>query len=923
MRFQTRPAFHLPAPALHTRQVERAAELVDVVAPRDWTAARIEAWLSWADGLPTDYPPGDLPAGLSPDERFDPLLGAGPDRYARRLAAWGWALGLFDADDDAEAFGRDLLALIGRGAVSPGPATAFGARVHPLADDPAKAAPIAFPWIGSAQFASAATTGPRNFAAERLAAVADAILRCEGEAAACADPLKNRSLARAALAARAGGACDADIADAIALARAGARGDLDLARTGKLIAVADRAGVVGEEAAAARAARVGWRGGELTLVFSAGDAAALARARLAPSAAVSVLDFDDEADLEAAIRLVAVALDIEVSAGFCAAPRDAYARRDHRPIVIALAGVGEHLVARGLGYGGDDGRRRAAELHALAAATALAASADLAAAAGAYPLFPGERDEGLADLVRRLDAARDLGDGATAVRARALLVQALQGAEATGLRNAQVSGAVGDLEMALRLGGLSLGHAPWRGPVCAAESADGEVFAVLPPAAVQGLGRLGVDADAARRHVLGARTLEDAPAIDRAALAARGFTDHEIAAVEDALAAGAATLGAAFAPAVVGVGFLRDVLGAAEEALADPAFDTLALAGFTEGDVAAAQAFVLGAGSLAGAPCLTPALRGVFLGEAETSVEARLAMLCAVQPFICAPAPAELALAFTASPEEASRQQAAAAEAGVRALRLRRAAAPLGFVLDLPMAEAADPRPAAPIRDRIVERIVEVGRSRRKLPDRRKGYIQKAAVGGHKVYLHTGEYDDGELGEIFIDMHKEGAAFRSLMNNFAIAISIGLQYGVPLDEFVDAFVFTRFEPAGPVTGNEAIRSATSILDYAFRELGVSYLGRADLANIDPAEFNADGLGGGQAPEPAEPQPASRFISKGFSRGAAPDNLVFLPVPVRPDGAPRAADVCPACGDLALVRKGQSRICQTCGARAAKSGEGES
>src|SRR6201999_3915728 len=162
--------------------------------------------------------------------------------------------------------------------------------------------------------------------------------------------------------------------------------------------------------------------------------------------------------------------------------------------------------------------------------------------------------------------------------------------------------------------------------------------------------------------------------------------------------------------------------------------------------------------------------------------------------------------------------------------------------LTLPAAPEPAPRPAreappqAPTAEpKLIERVIEVerARSRRKLPERRKGYIQKAAVGGHKVYLHTGEYDDGELGEIFIDMHKEGAAFRSLMNNFAIAISIGLQYGVPLDEFVDAFVYTRFEPAGAVTGNDSIRSATSILDYVFRELAVSYLGRHDLAHVVP------------------------------------------------------------------------------------------
>jgi ribonucleoside-diphosphate reductase alpha chain len=278
---------------------------------------------------------------------------------------------------------------------------------------------------------------------------------------------------------------------------------------------------------------------------------------------------------------------------------------------------------------------------------------------------------------------------------------------------------------------------------------------------------------------------------------------------------------------------------------------------------------------------------------------------------------------------------------------LNRLPPPAGFALSLPEAEVETPKPARAaeiataevkpvIKERIVERVVERivergGRARRKLPDRRKGYIQKAAVGGHKVYLHTGEYEDGEVGEIFIDMHKEGAAFRSLMNNFAIAISIGLQYGVPLDEFVDAYVFTKFEPAGPVTGNDSIRSATSILDYIFRELGVSYLNRDDLANADPGEFNADGLGRGEGVEDgeleAEPLPASKFISKGFSRGAAPDNLVFLPFGGRRDAEPRptgaSGDVCPACGDLALSRKGALLVCDSCGTQASGAPRGES
>jgi ribonucleoside-diphosphate reductase alpha chain len=160
------------------------------------------------------------------------------------------------------------------------------------------------------------------------------------------------------------------------------------------------------------------------------------------------------------------------------------------------------------------------------------------------------------------------------------------------------------------------------------------------------------------------------------------------------------------------------------------------------------------------------------------------------------------------------------------------------------------------------------------MPDRRKGYTQKAVVGGHKVYLRTGEYDDGRLGEIFIDMHKEGAALRSLLNNFAIAVSLGLQYGVPLDEYVDAFTFTRFEPSGPVQGNDSIKYATSILDYVFRELAVSYLERFDLAHVDPTEGSFDALGKGV--EEGKPGPgAAKYVSKGLTRSRT-DKLSVLP-----------------------------------------------
>ena len=192
---------------------------------------------------------------------------------------------------------------------------------------------------------------------------------------------------------------------------------------------------------------------------------------------------------------------------------------------------------------------------------------------------------------------------------------------------------------------------------------------------------------------------------------------------------------------------------------------------------------------------------------------------------------------------------------------------------------------AAALSEKIVERIVERVervREREKLPSRRKGYTQKAVVGGHKVYLRTGEYDDGRLGEIFVDMHKEGATLRSLLNNFAIAISLGLQYGVPLDEYVDAFTFTRFEPAGMVTGNDTIKMATSILDYVFRELAISYMGRYDLAHVDPSDMDGGALGKGENEGKQAP-----VISRGLVRGKAPTLSAVSSTDARGTESPRA------------------------------------
>jgi ribonucleoside-diphosphate reductase alpha chain len=285
---------------------------------------------------------------------------------------------------------------------------------------------------------------------------------------------------------------------------------------------------------------------------------------------------------------------------------------------------------------------------------------------------------------------------------------------------------------------------------------------------------------------------------------------------------------------------------------------------------------------------------------------------------------------------------------------------PLNSVSDAPELEvlnsALEPEPKpepVKIAEKIVHRYIA---RRRRLPDRRAGYTQKSRIGNHKIYLRSGEYEDGTLGEIFVDMHKEGAAFRSMTNCFAIAVSLGLQHGVPLEEFVDAFVFTRFEPNGIVTGNPHIKMTTSIIDYIFRELAVTYLGRYDLAHISPEALRGDALHEDDEPDfeseevieekMIDPAPSSRrpvaprsdhlklgngnggpSKTNGMSKGdgvskgdgsrvvtatgtVVPTSILDRVKQARQKGY--EGDPCPACGSLTLVRSGACMKCDTCG-----------
>ena len=416
------------------------------------------------------------------------------------------------------------------------------------------------------------------------------------------------------------------------------------------------------------------------------------------------------------------------------------------------------------------------------------------------------------------------------------------------------------------------------------------------PEALASLGYTDAEADAIVAYAVGYGSLESFTGrLTHDALKAKGFGDEQIAIIEGALES-AFDIRFVFNKWTLGEAFCRDVLKLDAATMDAADFDLLKAIGFSRADIEAANLYVCGAMSLEGAPYLKEAHLPVFdcanpcgrIGKRALSVESHIRMMAAVQPFISGAISKTINMPNGAAVKECGDAYMLSWKLGLKANALYRDGSKLSQPLSSQIFAAFDeeedetaeaPRAAAApaqqpahttmVTERIVEKVIEKMRKseRERLPHRRKSYTQKAIVGGHKVYLHTGEYEDGRLGEIFIDMHKEGAAFRSLMNNFAIAISVGLQYGVPLEEFVEAFTFTRFEPAGLVIGNDSIKNATSVLDYIFRELGVSYLGRSDLAHVMPSadedigDGAQDGPGGG-----ATELAISTMASSGYVRG---------------------------------------------------------
>ena len=674
------------------------------------------------------------------------------------------------------------------------------------------------------------------------------------------------------------------------------------------------------------------------------------------------------------VRLWTVAL--EISESMAQFPSRHIARRScrYRPLGLGFANIGGLLMASGIAYDSAGGRAAAGAIAALMTGAAYAASAEMAGALGPFAGYPDnaasmlrvirnhrraahgctEGYEGLNTKPQPLDAEACPFDGLAAA-ARTAWDDALAAGEEHGYRNAQATVIAPTGTIGLVMDCDTTGIEPDFALVKFKKLAGGGYFKIinsLVPEALAALGYDGARIEAIERHAVGRGTLKGAPAIGHEALAAKGFTPQMIAAVEAALP-GAFDIRFAFNRWTLGAEACREALGLDGEP--PESGGLLGALGFSKADIEAANLYCGGAMTVEGAPGLREEHLAVFdcanrcgrNGVRHLSTESHIRMLGAVQPFISGAISKTVNMANGATVQDCIDAYRLSWSLGLKANALYRdgsklsqplAAAAFGGGLAEEIAEAPAAVRAPILAERIVERrLIE----RKRLPDRRKGYTQKAAVGNHKVYLRTGEYDDGKLGEIFIDMHKEGAAFRSLMNNFAIAISIGLQYGVPLEEYVEAFTFTRFEPSGMVEGNDAIKMSTSILDYIFRELAISYLGRGDLSHVMPDDLRPDSLGGGDKEAALAERAMGQPIPTAASRGFVRDNLYvvsggraeaareavgasFIEAPMTAaagaqDAAIRHArmlgyegDACGSCGNFTMVRNGTCMKCVTCG-----------
>lgn len=648
---------------------------------------------------------------------------------------------------------------------------------------------------------------------------------------------------------------------------------------------------------------------------------------------------------------------------------------DYRTLGLGYANMGSLLMVQGHPYDSPEGRNQCAALSALMHAASYAMSAEIAAEVGPFPRYAPNR-EAMLRVVRNHRRAAYNAPGAeyegltiTPVglderycphplvhAARVESDRMVELGDKHGFRNAQVTCIAPTGTIGLVMDCDTTGVEPDFALVKFKKLAGGGYFKIINASIPPALTRLGYAPQQVEdivRYCRGAGTFEGCPHINAASLRSRGFPEEILQRLESQLP-GVFELSFAFNRWTIGDDVLTGPLGFKKEQVEAPGFDVLTALGFTPEQISQANGYVCGAMTVEGAPHLKEEHLPVFdcankcgkIGKRFLSAEAHIRMMAAAQPFVSGAISKTINMPHSATIENVKQAYLLSWKLMLKANALYRDGSklsqPLNSVADAPdlaSEEAEEQAPAVKMAEKIVYRYLA---ERRRLPDRRAGYTQKARIGNHKIYLRTGEYEDGTLGEIFVDMHKEGAAFRSMCNCFAIAVSLGLQHGVPLEEFIDAFVFTRFEPNGIVQGNPHIKMATSIIDYIFRELAITYLGRHELAQVEAEDLRGDALhrepGDAEAlaedaaedPEPAavalrkfapprtehmQPLPAN---GNGHGHKNGGGKVAVMPV-TREEKARQArlkgyeGDPCTECGQLTLIRSGACCKCDTCGA----------
>ncbi len=665
-------------------------------------------------------------------------------------------------------------------------------------------------------------------------------------------------------------------------------------------------------------------------------------------------------------------LTLEISVAMAQFPNKAIAQKsyEYRTLGLGYANLGTLLMVQGIAYDSKEALAITGAITALMTGTSYALSAEMAAELGPFSRYEANKKhmlrvirnhrraayncdsyeyEGLTTFPQSIDAAycpEYLRTAAVESWDRALELGVRH-----GYRNAQTTCIAPTGTIGLLMDCDTTGIEPDFALVKYKKLAGGGYFKIINQSVPMALKKLGYpepEINDIVRYCVGSGSLATSPIINHESLKARGFTDEILGQVEKELPK-AFDITFAFNKHVLGETFCREMLGIKDEMLDDFSFNLLKHLGFSDEDICKANDAVCGTMTIEGAPHLDEKHYPIFdcankcgkYGKRFIRHEAHIHKMAAAQPFISGAISKTINMPNSSSVKEVETAHMQSWKLMLKGTAVYRDGSKLSQPLNSVAADnfklsmLEDEEEKTPLK--VAEEMVQLIKQRRTLPHRRNGYTQKAVVGGHKVYLRTGEYKDGTLGEIFIDMHKEGAAFRSLMNSFAISVSMGLQHGVPMDEFVDAFVFTRFEPNGIVTGNDRISMATSTIDYIFRELAINYLGRNDLAQVTPEDLRSDALQKVEEDIPPTDSPAETSephpvgdngngnghgkSNGGTNGGTAVQTLgtVVLTNRGMKNGSALAklkgyeGDPCGECGQLTLVRNGTCLKCLSCGA----------